>query len=336
MAFLARTCGTHLWQRCANIGLIAAALLGGAAVGGCASASAHSESVGATPANTGPQQMTFHTPDEAVGYLYIAALEQDSAGMQDLFGPHMKEFGSGNHQQDKADFQRLAASMQLRRGLDRNDDGSYTLVVGAQNWNFPAPLVKDGENWRFDTDTGIKELAARKISHDEREAVYVCRQYVIAQGAYKALNPDKSAEETYAAKLASTTGQHDGLYWDAKPGEPESPFGPLVARAAERGYTTASAQRKEPYRGYFFRILTAQGPNAQGGALSYLVAGKLTKGFALVAFPAEYGKSGVHTFIVNQDGVVYEKDQGPNSAATARSMESFDPGQGWTKIQDEE
>ena len=210
--------------------------------------------------------------------------------------------------------------------------GTYSVLeVGADNWAFPIPIVKDGERWRFDVRQGREEIIARRIGHNELYTMQTCLAYVDAQREYYARDPDGDALLQYAQKFASRPGMRDGLYWPTNPGEPPSPLGLFVARARGEGYRKRSAN-PVAYWGYNYRILTAQGKDAPGGAYDYLAHGKMIGGFALVAYPAQYGASGVMTFIVNQDGVVYQKNLGPNSAGTARAMKSFNPDSTWTKL----
>ena len=209
--------------------------------------------------------------------------------------------------------------------------GKVVLVVGRQDFPFPIPIVPDGPSWRFDTAAGKEEIVNRRIGQNELNTIQVCLAYVDAQREYYARDPDGDALLQYAQKFASSPGKRDGLYWPTNPGEPPSPLGPFVARAQGRGLTKRSAN-PVAYWGYYYRILTAQGKDAPGGAYDYLAHGKMIGGFALVAYPAQYGVSGVMTFIVNQDGVVYQKNLGPNSAAIARAMKSFNPDSTWQKL----
>ena len=189
--------------------------------------------------------------------------------------------------------------------------------------------MKAGAGWRFDTAAGLDELRYRRIGRNELATIGACETYAAAQKAYAATGHDGKPAGLYAQQFASDPGKHNGLYWDTTPGEPESPLGPLAAEAAAEGYRRSTGT-PAPFRGYFFRILTAQGPAAEGGAKSYLVGGDMRGGFALVAFPAEYGKSGVMTFLVDQSGVVRQKDLGPDTAKTAGAMTAYDPDSAWT------
>ena len=210
--------------------------------------------------------------------------------------------------------------------------GTYTVLeVGTDNWPFPIPIVKDGERWRFDVRQGREEIIARRIGRNELYTMQTCLAYVDAQREYYSEDRNGAGILEYAQKFASTPGKRDGLYWDTKSGEPLSPLGALVARARAEGYRRGESGGPTPLHGYFYRILTSQGTAAPDGAYDYVVKGHMIAGFALVAFPAQYGASGVMTFLVNHDGVVYEKDLGPNTAALARALKKFDPDTTWRK-----
>ena len=209
--------------------------------------------------------------------------------------------------------------------------GKVVLVVGNNDFPLPIPIVPDGPSWRFDTAAGKEEIVNRRIGQNELNTIQVCLAYVDAQREYYARDPDGDALLQYARKFASSPGKRDGLHWPTKPGEPPSPLGLLVVKARAEGYSKRSPN-PVAYWGYYYRILTAQGKDAPGGAYSYLAHGQMMGGFALVAYPAQFGVSGVMTFIVNHDGVVYQKDLGPNSAAIARAMKEFNPDSSWKKV----
>ena len=210
--------------------------------------------------------------------------------------------------------------------------GTYTVLqVGTDNWPFPIPIVKDGERWRFDVSEGREEIIARRIGRNELYTMQTCLAYVDAQREYYSEDRNGAGILEYAQKFASTPGKRDGLYWPTKDGEPPSPLGALVARARAEGYRRDESGGPTPLHGYIYRILTAQGPAAPDGAYDYIAKGHMIAGFALVAFPAQYGTSGVMTFIVNHDGVVYEKDLGPKTRDLARAMKKFDPDTTWRK-----
>lgn len=215
--------------------------------------------------------------------------------------------------------------------METEGDEKVILHIGNNDWPFPIPIVKTGERWRFDTTQGKEEILSRRIGKNELDAIQTCLAYVDAQREYAAMDRDSDGLQAYAQKFRSTKGKKDGLYWEAAPDEEPSPLGPLVAKARSDGYM--KGEKPAPYNGYFFRILTAQGANAKGGAYSYLVKGKMVGGFALVAYPASYGSSGVKTFIVNHEGVVYEKDLGRKTAKLAKFMKAFNPDKTWKKAE---
>ncbi len=212
------------------------------------------------------------------------------------------------------------------------DDGSVVLVVGNNRWPFPIPLVRDGDAWRFDCAAGIDEMLDRRIGRNELAAIEVCRAIVDAQSDYRALAP--TGTPCYAARFFSTSGKRDGLYWRATDGEVPSPLGELVADAAAEGYRRGTDEEPTPYHGYHYRILTAQGAAAPGGARSYVVDGALTGGHAVVAWPAEYGRSGIMTFVVNQLGIVFQRDLGADTDAAVEKIDAFDPDDAWTPVVD--
>ena len=212
------------------------------------------------------------------------------------------------------------------------DGGTTVLHVGQDDWPFPIPLVKQGDRWQFDVRRGRDEILARRIGRNEIYTIETCLAYVDAQREYYAVDHKGDGILQYAKQFVSTSGARDGLYWLTQPGEPPSPLGELVARARAEGYR-AVANKPTPYHGYLYRILTAQGPSAPGGAYDYLVRGHMIAGFGLIAFPAEYGVSGVMTFIVNHDGVVYQKDLGPRTRELALATKTFAPDRTWTKAE---
>jgi len=214
-------------------------------------------------------------------------------------------------------------------------DAPYTLLVGESSWPFPIPVVKGKSGWYFDTAEGKDEILNRRIGRNELSAIQVCLAIVDAQREYARRDPAGTGLPVYAEKFNSDPGTRNGLYWPAKEGEEKSPLGELVAKASEEGYKSARNESGEqvPYHGYHYRILTSQGQSAPGGARDYIVEGKLIGGFGVVAWPDQYGNSGIMTFITNQDGVVYQKDLGPSTPKLAESMAAFDPGEGWKKAE---
>jgi len=279
----------------------------------------------------GAQQKTFKTPEEAVKSLMEAVKANDTKALQAIFGPEGKEIGSSPDKvQDKAEKDRFVKAYEAMNKLEKETDSKMTLVVGEEDWPFPIPIVKVGESWRFDTKAGKEELLNRRIGRNELNTIQTCLAYVDAQREYAMKDQDGDGLLAYAQKFGSTKGKKDGLYWQVKEGEEQSPFGLLAARAVREGYTKTS-DKPVAYHGYYYRILKAQGKNAAGGAYDYVVKGKMIGGFALVAYPAEYGSSGVMTFIVNHDGVVYEKDLGAETAKIASAITKFDPDKTWKK-----
>jgi hypothetical protein len=263
----------------------------------------------------------------------MAALRADSdAAMIAIFGEEHKDLVlTSDRAASSATRARILAAMQTLRVLKEPAKDRRVLVIGDEAWPVPIPIVRTGERWRFATEEGEDEIVNRRIGGNERNAIYVLRAYIDAQRAYAQKDRDGDGVLQYAQKLASTPGKQDGLYWpadDAK-GEEASPFGPLIAESAPylKGHTAGDA-----FRGYHFRILTRQGKHAPGGAYNFVINGRMIAGFALVAYPAEYGKSGVMTFIVNQNGKVYEKNLGKDSTALGAKMAAFDPGSGWKEV----
>jgi hypothetical protein len=278
-----------------------------------------------------PQQ-TFATPEAAVDAL-MAALQADSDdALISIFGEKHKDvIIQDDRAASRANRAKIAASMQTLRVLREPAADRRVLLIGDQAWPLPIPIVLVGDRWRFATEEGVDEIINRRIGGNERNAIYVLRAFVGAQRDYAAVDRDGDGVRQFAQKLTSTRGQRNGLYWpaDAAKGEEESPFGPLIAESApyREGHAPGDA-----YRGYHFRILSRQGPNAAGGAYNYVINGRMIAGFAMVAYPADYGDSGVMSFIVNHNGTVYQKDLGENSTALGAKITSFDPGPGWKAV----
>jgi Protein of unknown function (DUF2950) len=289
-----------------------------------------------THAAWGAEQKTFSTPAEAAKALVKAAAEGNQEEMLAVLGDEGKELVySSDPVQDKTNWQRFAKSYQAKHSIVAEDDKTRILQVGANNWPMPIPIVNDGGKWRFDTAAGKQELLYRRIGRNELGAIGACRGYIDAQKDYAAVGHDGLPAGVYAQRLRSTAGKQDGLYWETPEGEPPSPAGPLLAEASGQGYATEGLDRKsQPYHGYLYRILKAQGATAKGGAKTYLDDGKLSGGVALVAYPAAYKVSGVMTFIINQDGVVYQKDLGEKTAEVAGAMTEYNPDSTWTKVKD--
>ena len=277
-----------------------------------------------------PAQKRFESLDEAVNALVGAIRKVDRKALAEILGPKAGPLiWSGDDVADRAAFQRFTAAFDRVHRL-QGGGGRVVLYVGDDDFPFPIPLVPDGPSWRWDTDAGDDELLSRRIGQNELAVIQVCLAYVDAQREYYSRG---TGLLQYAQRLASTKGKRDGLFWEARPGEPESPLGPLVARARAAGYPLPPRDGPVPYHGYFYRILLEQGPDASGGEYDYVVRGHMIGGFALVAYPATYGVSGIMTFIVNQDGVVYQKDLGPKTSELANAMKAYNPGAGWTKTE---
>jgi hypothetical protein len=281
----------------------------------------------------GVQQGRFSSPDEALKALAAAAKAGDRAGVDAIFGPEVKELLSGDPKQDAIEFAAFSKSLGKYAHWVRKADDRFVLDIGDQNWPMPIPLVRRDGSWSFDTAAGRDEVLSRRIGKDEITAIGVCRTYVAAQREYASEDRDGSGVPKYAQKLRSDPGAKDGLYWHASPGEEQSPFGPLVAEARSEGYGHKTAEGgPQPFHGYLFKVVTAQGESAPGGAYSYIINGNMVAGFALVAYPAHWGESGVMTFIVNQSGRVYECNFGAESAEIASAMASFNPDGAWTPV----
>jgi hypothetical protein len=265
-------------------------------------------------------QKTFSSPQDASTALVVAAHSNDEKAMLEILGPNGKQIiSSGDETEDAQSRANFVRRYQEMHRLVGEPDG-FTLYVGAENWPLPIPLVNRDHSWYFDTTAGKKEILYRRIGRNEISAIRACQQLVAAEKEYY------SAQHEYAQKIFSDEGQHNGLYWKAADGIPQSPIGPLVASAVAEGYGRPNGS-PTPYRGYYYRILTRQGKNSPGGPKSYIAGGKMTEGFAFAANPAEYRSSGVMTFIVNEDGVVYQKDLG------GKAMKEFNPNSGWQRAE---
>jgi hypothetical protein len=275
-------------------------------------------------------QKVFATPDEAFQALADAAKANDSKTLAALLGPAgTSVVKSGDSVQDKANAERFAADYADKHSIEKQGDAKATLVVGKNDWPMPIPAVKGAKGWTLDAKAGERELLARRIGKNELDAIQVVRAVVDAQHDYSNEDHNANGLRDYARKFVSTKGKKDGLYWPTKAGEPQSPLGPLVGEATAEGY---GGTKNAPYHGYYFRMITAQGKDAPGGARNYLVRGNLLGGFAVVAYPAAYGNSGIMTFIANQDGNVYQKDLGDNTAAAAKAIKAYNPDKSWTLV----
>jgi len=280
------------------------------------------------------KQQTFASPEEAVNALVKALKSDDVKALAAIFGPGSRDLlFSGDPVADKTTRERFLSRYGEKNRLEVTE-AKANLNIGNDDWPFAVPLVKKEGLWYFDTKQGREEILARRIGQNELSTIQVCLAYVDAQREYFRKDRDGDGLLEYAQKFGSDKGKKNGLYWPVKEGEGQSPLGPLFASAQEKGYSAKAAGGKPiPYYGYYYRILTGQGKNAPGGAYDYVVKGNMIGGFALVAYPAKYGASGVMTFIVNHDGVVYQKDLGKNTEKTALAMKVFDPDSTWKKAQ---
>jgi hypothetical protein len=275
----------------------------------------------------------FASPEEAVAALVAALEKNDVAQLKTLLGPGSEELlQSGDPVQDSGDRAEFLAAYAAKKSIVDDGADRMLLVIGDQDWPMPVPLVKRDGRWAFDGEGGVDELIYRRVGANELGAIDVSRGFVSAQLEYAAEGRDGDPPGIYALKLISDEGLHNGLYWPTAEDEPASPAGPFVAAAADEGYRRGTDGARTPYHGYYYRMLYAQGANANGGARDYFKDGLLTEGFALIAWPADYGSSGVMTFIVNQDGVVFQKDLGDDTAAAVESIQAFDPDSSWTAV----
>lgn len=275
----------------------------------------------------------FASPQAAAEALVKARSDRDQAALLKILGTNSAPLiSTGDEVADQAAAQRFVSAYAQMHRFVTGVQGRKFLYIGAKNWPFPIPLVKQGDQWYFDTSAGEDEILARRIGANELNAIQVCRAIIAAEQEYKA----QSKGGAYAARFRSTVGTHDGLYWSVSGSQPQSPLGPLVAKAAAEGYEAHPHTGKPtPYHGYIFRILTAQGPAAPGGATSYMKDGAMTGGFAVLAYPSKYRSSGVVTFLAGQDGTVYQKDLGPHTETLAAEIEVFNPDSSWEKFQDD-
>jgi hypothetical protein len=280
-------------------------------------------------------QRLFESPDEAIKALQAAASVQDKVALNDIFGAQFQELLIGDEVQDTNNAKRFAVAMSQVCVPVKEGEDKIIFEVGSNNWPMPIPLVKANGQWYFDTADGKEEIISRHIGKNELHAIGVCRAYVIAQQQYAGMNPQISGGTEYAQKFKSASGKKDGLYWQSDENEPVSPFGPLVAKAHAEGYGGNKGAGPHPFHGYYFRILTRQGKDAPGGKKDYMSRGNLMKGFALVAYPEKWDKSGIMTFIVNQEGKVFQRNLGEKTLRIAGAMKEYNPGSEWTLVQDE-
>jgi hypothetical protein len=276
-------------------------------------------------------QKTFSKSSEAVQALVAAARSGDQAQLLAVLGPDGKDLiDSGDPVADKKALEGFVKMYDTKHSMTVPAPGYKTLVVGANDWPMPIPLVRDGTSWYFDSAQGREEIVNRRVGENELGAIAVCEGYYRAQKEYAAKGHDGLPAKLYAQKFASDPGKQNGLYWPVAEGKPQSPMGPAVAEAAAEGYGGGGPQ---PYHGYLYKRLQSQGPDAHGGAKSYIVNGRQSGGFALLAYPAKYGTSGIMTFVVNQDGVIYQKDLGDDTEKAVTGITTFNPDQSWSEIE---
>lgn len=276
-------------------------------------------------------QEQFSSAEDAVAALVDAAKAGDTKAILSVLGPGSEAIvSSGDPVADNNVREKFIADYHAKHAIEMEGDGTQTLTIGTEDWPFPIPLVNKAGEWHFDTKAGVDEILRRRVGRNELSAIQVSLAYVQAQNEYAALDPAGLGRGVYAQRIISRPGKKDGLYWPSAEGDQPSPLGDLAAQASAEGYKTG--KKPIPYHGYYYRILTRQGAGAPGGAYDYLVKGKLKGGFALIAVPAEYGNSGIMTFMINHDGTVFEKDLGPKTAKIAARIDAFVPDQSWTKV----
>jgi hypothetical protein len=281
------------------------------------------------------KQKGFASPEQAVKAFETALKSNDNKELVVIFGPDTKKLiYSGDPVADKQRREKFIAAYDRKNSLVQEGEKTV-LIVGEKDWPFPIPLVKKGHQWFFDTKAGEEEILNRRIGENELSTIQTMLAIVDAEREYAMRNAKGNAPPSYAEKFVSDPGKKNGLYWEPKAGEKPSPLGALVADARAQGYTSAGVNKKpKPFHGYYFRMLKKQGKHAPGGAYDYIVGGKQIGGFAVAAYPAEYGNSGVMTFMVNHDGVVYQKDLGRDTEKIAASMKAFDPDKTWQKVEE--
>ncbi len=277
-------------------------------------------------------QATYKSPDQAAAALVDAVKHRDKAELRHIFGPDAEELKSGDSDQDRADAIIFARQLESAYKI-RQDSGEHaTLLIGQEQWPFAVPIVKAGSSWKFDTDAGLEELTNRRIGRNELRTIAACRTLIDAQQEYYEADPDSAGTKHYAGRLLSHEGQKDGLYWPAGPGGVEpSPIGPVLAFAAV--HRDANGQRL-PFNGYLFKPLYKQAAAAPGGEMDYMQDGRLTRGWAVLAYPAEYDKTGIMSFLASSTGKVYEKDLGEQTDKAVESIDAFDPSDGWKEAAD--
>jgi hypothetical protein len=283
-------------------------------------------------AGCGARQQSYGSPEEAAEALLAAVKAGKTDALLKVLGPDTQPMlESGDPVQDQNARDAFLTEYEASHSLTRDDQGRTVLQVGADEWPFPFPIVEDNGKWRFDSTEGVEEIINRRVGANELFTIQACLAYVDAQRDYYLRNPDGDPLLHYAQRLVSTEGKRDGLYFEVSGDEPESPLGAAFAKARDDGYFKEGVPRPEPFHGYVYRLLVSQGANATGGAYDYIAGGQMIGGFALIAYPADYGNSGVMTFMVNHDGVVFSKDLGPDTARVAGAVTQFDPDGSWTR-----
>ncbi len=280
----------------------------------------------------GVRQKTYGSAEEAARALHAAVKDGKTRGLEQVLGPDTESLvESGDPVQDQNARAVFVTGYEAKHEIVTDEAGRTMLQVGADSWPFPFPLIEENGKWRFDSAEGVEEIVNRRVGRNELFTIQACLAYVDAQREYYQRNPDADPLLHYARRLVSTDGKRDGLYYEVNAGELESPLGAGFAKARDDGYFKEGAPRPEPFHGYVYRLLTAQGANAAGGAYDYVAQDQLIGGFGLIAYPAEYGSSGVMTFIVNHDGVVFSKDLGADTAKVAGAITAYDPDDTWKR-----
>jgi hypothetical protein len=297
-----------------------------------------------------PSQRTFSSADDALQALVSAAVAKDRSALASLFGPDYDQLLSGDDVEDTKDLNEFAAAVGESAALQKAGDSEYTVTIGKDNWPTPIPLARNNGRWFFDTKAGLDEVINRRVGENEFSAITTCRAYAVAQWEYYTEGDwDHDGVAEYAQKLISTPGGHNGLYWETAEDDKPSPLGKFIGAAQAEGYgpeasTDENAGKggsdkdapqidRAPYHGYYFKILTRQGPHAPGGKYSYVINGNMIAGYALVAYPDKWGNSGVMTFIISQQGRVYQKDLGPNTGTLAPAMTEYNPDPSWKLVE---
>jgi len=281
-------------------------------------------------------QQHFASPEQAMQSLLEAIKVDNADALLALFGQQYQEqLSSGDAVEDKNNRQQFAEAAAVKQRIEKQGDERAILIVGNDEWSFPIPLVKEGEEWRFDTEAGIDEMLSRRIGRNELSAINVAKAYAEAQFNYAVKDRDQDDVLEYAQKFLSSSGKQDGLYWEDDAGGEPSPLGPLMAEARAEAYFSSKTSEPQPYHGYYYKILTRQGKGAAGGKYDYVINGNMIAGFGLIAFPAKYGTSGIMTFMINHQGKVYEKDLGKKTSDLVKAIKEFNP-TGWALVENQQ